>query len=112
MKIYIAAPYPYLEEADAVAQHLRSKGHIITSRWLKTVSDLDNAGARMDLEDIDAADVFLALNPPGWANIGTGGRHVELGYALAKGKKIILAGERTNVFHYHSDIMVERWEDL
>lgn len=76
MKIYIAAPYP--------------------TRLV----------ARQDLADVDAADTLLAFNPVGWENVGTGGRHVEFGYAVARGKQIVLYGVRSNIFHHLSQVRV------
>ncbi len=43
---------------------------------------------------------------------GSGGRHVEFGYALAKGKPIVLVGPQRNVFHFHSNIYLVPWSDL
>ena len=38
------------------------------------------------------------------------GHHVEFGYALAQGKRIILVGHRENVFNYLPEIeFVETW---
>lgn len=48
-----------------------------------------------DLEDIDRADMLVAISTLG----GKGGRHVELGYALGKGKQVAVVGTRENVFH-------------
>lgn len=106
MKIYIAAPYPYRDEAIQVKNLLEAEGHTITSRWLIEEDEMCDKDARKDLEDIRAAEALLAINPPEWANRGTGGRHVELGYALALGKIIVLAGARTSMFHFISDVQV------
>jgi hypothetical protein len=39
-----------------------------------------------------------------------GGHHVEFGYALAQGKRIILVGHRENVFNYLPEIeFIETW---
>jgi hypothetical protein len=35
-----------------------------------------------------------------------GGRHVEFGYGMAKGKRLVLIGERENVFHDHPSVEV------
>jgi 3-deoxy-D-manno-octulosonic-acid transferase len=46
------------------------------------------------------ADTLLLLNAPEWMQAGTGGRHVEFGYALALGKRIVVVGDAPgNVFH-------------
>lgn len=48
--------------------------------------------------------MLIAFNPTGWEEQGTGGRHVELGYALALSKKVILFGQRSNIFHWLDEI--------
>lgn len=113
MTIYIAAPYPLRNHAVEVMHHLERLGHHVTSRWLTTLDEEGNAGALMDLYDVALADVFLAINPTEWRQQGGGGRHVELGYALALGKEVVLWGVRSNIFHHLSSIrVIERLEDL
>lgn len=116
MKVYIAAPFADAPFARLIAQGLRQLADIeCTSRWLTGSSELNDEWARKDLEDIDAADVLVALNAEAWndpaANKGSGGRHVEFGYALAMGKPILLVGSRSNIFHYHSDVLFVTWHD-
>jgi nucleoside 2-deoxyribosyltransferase len=99
VKIYIAAPYVRLEEARLVADALRNAGHQVTSRWLVGAESMNNTEAQKDLDDVDACDVLLALNPVHYHREG-GGRHAELGYALARNKRVILCGSRSIIFHY------------
>ncbi len=86
-------------------------GHVVTSRWLKAGHEMgakeDRVFALEDLDDVATASVLLAINPPGWEEKGTGGRHVELGYALARGKRVILMGKRSNVFHALVDEVID-----
>ena len=110
LPVYIAAPYPFRDEAILVMNDLEAAGFVVTSRWLKAPDELADEHARKDLADVAAADVLLALNPPGWESAGTGGRHVELGYAIALRKQIVLVGERSNIFHYLNDIVVLPWD--
>ena len=113
MKVYIACPYPLRAYAISTMASLEARGHVVTSRWLKAPDELSDQCAREDLADVAAADVLLALNPACWEERGTGGRHVELGYALALGKRVVLVGKRSNIFHHHSDVrVIERVEDL
>lgn len=100
MKAYIAAPYPERDVAIIVMQQLEAGGIEVTSTWLRRLDQLTNSDARKDLVDVERADVLVALNPHGWEKKGTGGRHVEFGYALALGKPIVLVGKRSNIFHY------------
>lgn len=105
MKVYIAAPWPLRDDAIAMKQRLTAAGFTVTSRWLEPGNEMTDACARKDLTDVAAADALLALGPPGWENVSTGGRHVELGYAIAHDKHIVLVGERVNVFHHHSSVV-------
>lgn len=107
IKVYIAAP----SELQQVARNFRdtmqlSGGIVVTSQWLnEDFSKHDNPNlapaflALMDLVDIERCDVFFLINPEEWARKGTGGRHVELGYAMHANKRIIIYGTRTNSFH-------------
>ena len=123
MKIYIAAPWQYRSHAILLMTKLVEKGHEVTSSWLVVDDDsadglptsLEGADkyARADLNDVEAADMLVAINPKEFANAGTGGRHVELGYAIARGKQIVLFGERSNIFHSLSNIrLITSLEDL
>ena len=106
LRVYIAAPYPCRDYAERVMHLLEGHGVDVTSHWLKTPGGLTDGYAREDLADVARADLLLALNPKDWAGRGTGGRHIEFGYALALGKPIILVGERSNVFHYLDTVNV------
>lgn len=103
-RVYIAAPAPLIDHARALRNVLVAAGDQVTARWLDVPFEDTPAAARMDLDDIDAADLLIALNPEPWRQKGTGGRHVELGYALARGKQVLLVGARTNVFHYDARV--------
>jgi nucleoside 2-deoxyribosyltransferase len=107
-RCYITAPYPIRADAKAAMLVLADAGIGCTARWITQddSAQLSHAWAQADLDDVRAADVLVALNPPEFANAGTGGRHVELGYALALGKALYLVGERTNIFHYHHTVTV------
>lgn len=113
MRIYIAAPYPERKRAVEVGRQLEQMGHQVTSRWLTIFDQEGHYGAMMDLEDIIACDVLLALNAEEWRNKGSGGRHIEFGYALALGRSLVILGARTSIFHHlHGVRCIERVEDL
>lgn len=112
MKIYIASRYSRRDEMRTVSLVLQAAGATVTSHWLSEDKPLQTqmgddsdefyvSTSRIDLMDVDSADMvlFFAENPL----VGTprGGRHVEFGYALAKGKWICVIGPKENVFHYH-----------
>lgn len=110
-RIYLAARYSRRNEMRAFAQKLRERGLVVTSRWLDEDKPLNThlgddtdefyrEAAEIDLEDLRKADtiVFFAEDP----HVGTprGGRHVEFGYAIGLGKRLIVIGAHENIFHY------------
>lgn len=109
MKVYIAAPFQCIGEADVLRQRLAAAGIGCTARWITDAlsAELSDEWARNDLADVASADALVALNPEGWESRGTGGRHVEFGYAIALDKPIYLMGARTNIFHYLSRVVVK-----
>lgn len=110
MKIYVAAPYELRDTAIGVMRDLEQMGFTVTSEWLRTDEEISPKMAAQDLRDIDAADLVVVLHPPEFEYKGTGGRHFEMGYAVAKGKRVILVGRRTNNFHHLP--CIERVEDI
>jgi hypothetical protein len=108
--IYIAGRFGRRDELGDVARELESAGATVTSRWLfDDGGPLENAQLRpdgrgrrmaeMDLEDVRAADICLAFTERPDEAQGRGGRHTELGIALALGRRVIVVGPREQVFH-------------
>lgn len=108
MKIYMAARYPRRFELQEEAKKLIAAGHEITSTWIygqeegMTYQEI----ALMDLADIDRADMVMSFTELGSPPHVRGGRHVEFGYGLAKGKLCVTIGEWENVFHYTPGVVV------
>lgn len=113
MKIFLCSRYSRRDEMRTIANELRRCGHTVTSRWLDTEWDrTDDSGsaaapsacreefAVKDLEDVAASDCLIAFTEPPRSS-GRGGRHVELGAALALGKRIIVVGYQENLFCHH-----------
>lgn len=99
MKIYLTARWGRREEMKAVREKLVAAGHVCTARWLDEPEETPYAvAAQMDLDDIDFADALIVFTETTDVGYLSGGRHVELGYALAKDKTIVLVGPRENVF--------------
>ena len=90
MRFFIAAPWPCKEEANEVAQQLFNRGHYITSHWHADKEDSQLHGAWRNLQDIDAADALIILTER--APESHGGMFAELGYAIAKNKRIFRHG--------------------
>lgn len=113
MKVYLAARFSRRHEAHALGQRLQALGHTITSRWSLPDSDhVKPAGmsrqaadaerqrfALEDIEDLRAADCCISLMQPPRDN-SRGGRHVEFGYALALGQRMMIIGPRETVSHH------------
>lgn len=110
MRAYISAPYELKDDACEIRDFLADEGILALCGWVLMKDELSHAETRdalfTDLTDIDKADIFVQLNPSEWRYRGTGGRHVELGYAIAKAKYIFVIGESTNIFHEHPLVKV------
>jgi nucleoside 2-deoxyribosyltransferase len=111
MKVYLAAQYPRRDELREHRKVLEAAGIESTSRWLDEQEPLSGNmthrepawythTAKTDLEDVDRANVVLFFAEDPLVGVPRGGRHVEFGYALGKGKPIHVIGCKENVFHY------------
>jgi len=108
MKVYLAARYSRRGEMCRHADKLIDAGHSVTSRWLighdhewtGEVDEVLSSFAIIDIIDVDRADVVISYTEPRRTPVTGGGRHVEFGYAYAKGKKLVIIGERENIFHH------------
>lgn len=112
-KIYLAARYSRNAEMRGVRDVLVALGFEVTSRWIdqhggnlleSVVAEKLNANpagcahyARIDLEDLEAADMVISFTSADGG--GKGGRHIEFGYAIGRGKPVLICGPRENVFH-------------
>lgn len=106
LKVYIASLYARRAEMETYAKLIKNAGYEVTSRWVFGGEEgLTNEQiALLDLEDVDKADLVLSFTLPKQTPFIGGGRHVEFGYALAKGKQVVLIGDRENVFHDHPKV--------
>ena len=102
--VYIASRYGRRQEMLVYAKRLREVGVEVTSRWVEGLHDglPDAVCAYDDLRDIDKAEALVSFTetPGDIPGRSRGGRHVEFGYALAKGKELHIVGPRENVFHH------------
>lgn len=125
MRVYLAAQFARLPELVGYAAELETAGITVTSRWLLGGHEWSGVPdgsipveplarfAQEDLEDIEAADVFVCFTEPANGREAPirGGRHVEMGYAYAAGKPIVCVGHRENVFYCLDDItFCSDWE--
>lgn len=119
MKVYVACPYNHRRVAREVQDQITAAGFEATSRWVtrtdppkfhEPVQDPVTAGhhlahyrgehlqaeAHEDLDDVRNCDVIVqvALHGSG------GGMNFEAGYGHAYGKRLIVIGQRTNIFQW------------
>lgn len=120
MKIYLASRFERQTELRVYAGQLRAAGHIVTARWLVEESDVVlKSGwasdpnvlikfAQADLKDIEDCDLFAVFTHDGMAR---GGMHVELGYALAFNKRVMVIGPRPTLFHFLPHVLqFDTWD--
>lgn len=116
-KVYIAASLSDIETIRAVSANL-SLSAVVTSSWLEEGEPVDandpnetdmnkRARANEDILDIMRSDIVLISTA---VPSTTGGFMWEMGMAFGLGKRIILAGPKTSVFHYLN--AVEHYETL
>ncbi len=112
MKIYLAARFSRRIEMSKVADTLKEYGFEITARWVYGgETNLSRTQvALLDLEDVDKADLVLSFTEKFGTETPGGGRHVEFGYGIAKGKKVVVIGDRECVFHHEP--RVEQYDTL
>ena len=113
MKYYIATSLSRTTAHHLVRDALEILGHEISYDWtlhgsVKSVSkERLREVATNELDGVSAADFVVVLLPGGH------GTHLELGYSIARGKKVFLhseeplhfeLGPQTNAFYYHPEI--------
>lgn len=92
-RFYVASSFRNIDNVRYIAQTLESRGYVNTYDWTQNVSSRDAGAVTLgDLRSIGqherdavvSADVVVILLP------GGRGAHVELGMAIAQGRRIIL----------------------
>jgi hypothetical protein len=118
--VYFAARYARLPELNRCRAELEALGFEVTSRWLTVAAREPGADyneeewrtlAIIDQEDVLAADTVVCFAEEQGAG-GNGGRHIEVGMALALGKQVILVGRREHIFHRLPEVtVVDSWPE-
>jgi len=113
-RVYIAALFSRRAEMEERANLLTRCGFDVVARWVYGGEDglTREQIALLDIEDVDKADIVVSFTHPHGTVTPGGGRHVEFGYALAKGKKVVLIGDRENIFHHHPAVEVHSTLEL
>ena len=124
VSIYLASRYERKAELKSYANDLIALGDCsINSSWLYNGLDDETVGkdaslhAARDLEDVDKSDLVICFTESDSTVYKRGGSHVELGYALAKGKIVLIVGPRVNIFHsldcvYQFDTWYEAYTEM
>ncbi len=114
MKFYIATSLSRVTAHHTVRDILKKWSHEISYDWtlhgsVKSVSkERLREVASLELNGISEADFVVVLLP------GGNGTHLELGFAIAREKKVFLhtedplifeLGPQTNAFYHHPDII-------
>ena len=113
MWIYIGASFPRKNEARELANILRADGHYICSSWMGDAESVYDNGkadkaesifeAEQDFDDIANCHIFIMISGDTFSR---GGRHTELGIALALHKRVIVFGPPESVFCSHGRVTV------
>jgi nucleoside 2-deoxyribosyltransferase len=113
-RVYLAGRFARRSELRFAAEELARDGFEIASSWLFQDASIPGGiigsegraaeVAEMDFEDIRRADVCIAFTEPADGPQGRGGRHVELGVALALGQRVVIVGPREHLFHCLPDV--------
>lgn len=102
--VYVSAHFPDAAQADRVASILNRAGYLVVSTWHAGESDsTPAAAAARDFAQLDKADAVVLLSTP---HRTTGGKFVEAGYALGKGKPVFVLGTRENWMMHHPKVSV------
>lgn len=105
-RVYVAAPWSWQARTRRKAVELREMGYDCSPAWLEEDdASIENqtAGwerhrALVDIHQIGMANILIAFTCGPGKGPARGGRHVELGLALAWGKRVIVVGPRENIF--------------
>ena len=119
-KVYLAAPFEWIDRMKVYAQELRTLGFEVTSRWLdeqykggETDITNEDGGTQLDKKDIAisyairdmrnilASDILIEFNP-GKALVRNT-RLAEFGGALFLGKQCIVIGPENPKYRDHID---------
>jgi len=104
-KVYLCAGASIADELNEHARTLRQHGAAVVSRWhgmshprLELDDPRLEERALTDLKDLREADLIVVFSMKGRGS-NRGGRHVELGFALAHGIRAVLIGDPEHAFH-------------
>lgn len=96
MKFYVASSLKNKEKVTILANQLKERGFLQTYDWTKnenvnSIEKLANIG-ESEKETVQDTDFFILLLP------GGAGSHIELGMAIASGKRIYIYSDSNDSF--------------
>lgn len=111
MRVYIASAFSTINAVRKQREELRAIGIECTSSWAdeKAAPDCQLPDflpsdhlfcAITDIKDIDRSDAVVLVTQDPTKPFVRGGRMHEFGYAMGRGKKLIICGPKENIFHY------------
>ncbi len=117
MKIYLAGSFAAQKRLRPIRDKLWALGHEVVGTWLDEIAvptgmsqDIFNKQlAIKDLTEVKSADCFIIDVKE---ESTTGGRMVELGYALGQAKLKYLVGENQCIFLNLVDQQFNNWDEL
>jgi nucleoside 2-deoxyribosyltransferase len=133
MKFYLCSSFARHAEMCEYQKQLGQIGHEVTSQWHSGEQtkgpDMQASSegcspkngnavywAEVNFEDIKKADALVMFSSSMAPNLsyGRGGRFTELGYALAKSKRVLIIGEGECIFQalVPEDFWFVDWEDF
>lgn len=108
MKFYVAGKWEDRDSVKEIMNYLEQQGHTITCDWTRHEYSDNKSMERYALDDMQGvldADVFVGLFVK---DLNYKGALVELGMAMASGKKVIIVGNAISscIFIKHPDIVL------
>jgi hypothetical protein len=103
---------PIGEHGESLVEgHLRSGERLSPEDKSERAGELRSHFANEDFRDVINCQLLIAFTEPPRSEASRGGRHVELGIALGRGKLIAVVGPRENIFCWLEYIrQFDTWE--
>ena len=112
MRIYLASNWGSKKRMAALAEPVRQLGHVVISSWLSDQTEAYNIDsprdAYADLGEITSCDLLILDTAESSV---TGGREVEMGFALGRGIQVWIIGPERNIFHGIAARRYYNWVD-
>ena len=110
--IYLASNWDSKPRMRALRDQIQLRGHTVLSSWLddpttEYIVDSPN-DARNDLDEIRRCDLLICDTAE---SSSTGGREVEIGYAMGHRVSVWIIGPQRNIFHSIADRYYTNWVD-